>query len=339
MTVFNKRFFEKNQKTLVKLANTPFLRWFLGITRLPSEIKSLPIHKITPNSIHSVKLVDGEYIIEAHCFTSPRFAEALAFNLTPFVYLMNLRSTRYTWKFSPVGFITSLGLLLAAPKFGLIGLYGTVTDYYAGTGDGYVNYNNATYSTCRSAATGNASASGVSSIDASLVARSILFSGQYYSSRGFFPIDTSSITSASTITAATMSQYIEVSSKYDTNSDSFAVIQTSQASTSTLATTDFGAVTFTNGGSKTIASFSVANQYWVWTLNATGLTYINKTGFSKLGLLSLNEINNSAPTGLNQLGGPWYFADNTGTSKDPYISVTYTLSAVDTNALMMGMAF
>lgn len=195
---------------------------------------------------------------------------------------------------------------------------------FSDNGDGWVDNNNATYATARSAGTGTSANSGNTSIDASIVSRSILFGGLYYSNRGFFPFDTSVLGSGATVTGATMGQYIEVSAVYNTNSDSLSVVQTSQASTSSLATTDFGSVTFTDGGSKTLASFSVANQYWTWTLNGTGLGWINKTGFTKIGLMSLNEINNTTPTGLNQLGGPWYFSDNTGTSKDPYLTITYT---------------
>lgn len=213
-----------------------------------------------------------------------------------------------------------------------------VIDFYSDNGDGYINNSNATYSTCRNAGTGNGFGYTDNSIDASVVSRSILFGGTYYSSRGFFPFDTSALGSGATISSATLSQYIEISATYNTDSDSLSVVQTSQASTSSLANTDFGSVTFTDGGSKTLASFSVASQYWVWTLNATGLSYINKTGFSKLGLISLNEINNTTPTGLNQLGGPWYFSNNTGTSKDPYLSVTYTTGASQNSGFLMFMS-
>lgn len=321
-------FFKKYQSKLLFVANNIFLRWFLGLNRLPKEIRYQYIEKITPSSVHTIKGYDinNNPLYEAHCFTNPRFAEALAYNVTPFVYLMNLRSYKYEWRFSPVGFVTSLLLLIALPKSGMFAFMGTVTDYYAGAGDGYVNYNNATYSTCRSAGTGNGSGYTEASIDGSIVARSIFFSAQYYSSRGFFPIDTSGLGSGATITSATMSHYIEVSATYNADSDSLSVVQTSQASTSSLSNSDFGSVTFTDGGSKTLASFSVANQYWVWTLNGTALGWINKTGVSKLGVISLREINNNTPTGLNQLGGAWYFSDNTGTSKDPYLSVTYTTS-------------
>lgn len=195
---------------------------------------------------------------------------------------------------------------------------------FSDIGDGYVDNSNATYSTARSAGTGNGSGYTESSIDESVVCRAILFGGNYFISRGYFPFDTSALGSGATVSAATFDAYIEVTAKFDTNTDSFCVVQTSQASTSSLANTDFGSVNFTNGGAKTIASFSVANQYWTWTLNGTGLGWISTTGFTKLGLQSLLDINNTTPTGLNQLTGQFYFADNTGTSKDPTLTITYT---------------
>lgn len=209
------------------------------------------------------------------------------------------------------------------------------TSFFADTGDGYVDNDAvAVYSTCRNAATGTGSSSTVTNIDESLVCRAILFGGNYFISRAFFPFDTSALGSGSTVTAAEFNLYIEVTAKFDTNTDSFCVVQTSQASTSSLTTSDFDAVNFTNGGARTIAGFSNANQYWPWTLNGTGLGWVNTTGFTKLGLQSLLDINNSTPTGLNQLTGATYFSDNTGTSKDPYLSVTYTPGAsVNSNFL------
>lgn len=210
-------------------------------------------------------------------------------------------------------------------------------NFFADTGDGYVDNNDSVYSTCRNAATGTGSSSTVTNIDESLVCRAILFGGNYYISRGFFPFDTSALGSGSTVTATDFNLYIEVTATFDPDTDSFCVVQTSQASTSSLTTADFDAVNFTNGGAKTIASFSVANQYWTWTLNGTGLGWINTTGFTKLGLQSLLDINNTTPTGLNQLTGQTYFSDNTGTSKDPYLAVTYTAGSSFTPTPMMHM--
>jgi len=203
---------------------------------------------------------------------------------------------------------------------------------FADTGDGYVgNDAVAVYSTCRNAATGTGSSSTATNIDESLVCRAILFGGNYFISRGFFPFDTSALGSGATVTAAEFNLYIEVTAKFDTNTDSFCVVQTSQASTSSLTTADFDAVNFTDGGARTIAGFSTANQYWPWSLNGTGLTWVNTTGYSMLGLQSLLDINNTTPTGLNQLSGQTYFSDNTGTSKDPYLTVTFTTPVTTPN--------
>lgn len=328
MLKIDSNFFNKHQRKILFVANNIFLRWILGLHRLPEAIRYKRVERITPASIHFLKDISksGQDIYEGSFFSNPRFAEALAYNITPFVYLANLRSYKYEWRFSPVGFITSLLLVVTMPKSGLFAFMGTVTDYYSGAGDGAIVHNTATFSGTRNATTGSTAYYTESSLDPSLIVRSILFSGQYYSSRGFFPTDTSGLGSGATITSAEFKCSINVSATYDTNSDSFALVQTSQASTSSLSTSDFDALTMTSGGAKTIASFSVADQYWTWTLNSTGLGWINKTGITMLGMMSLNEINNTTPTGLNQLGGAWYLSDNTGTSRDPYLSVTYTTS-------------
>ena len=107
---FNSELFENNQNLLLKIANNKLLRWLLCLNKLPKDLKKWKIVKITPASIHKQN-PDGSFT-SAH-FTRPRFAEALAFNLSPFAYLKNARQTKFQWRLSPVGLASSIILALS----------------------------------------------------------------------------------------------------------------------------------------------------------------------------------------------------------------------------------
>lgn len=208
----------------------------------------------------------------------------------------------------------------------------TTTSFYAGAGDGRVQYTGAAaWSTARDAATGTFA----NYTDAEdYVGGFTHYNGSTYSVvRGFLPTDTSALTSGATISSATLN--IWPTDKADTNTTRMEVIQTSQASTSSLATSDFSAVTFTSGGNINISSVSTGS-YNTITLNATGLTWISKTGFTKIGGVNGRDYDNSAPTGLNYVYG--YFSEQTSTTNDPYLSVTYTVAAATSpNLLLLGV--
>lgn len=195
--------------------------------------------------------------------------------------------------------------------------------YYAGAGDGTVRYwAAATWSAARDATTGTAASYTLEYLIESMGARKVTATN-WRVDRAFFPIDTSAITDTGTITSATLIFYIYDYSVYNINSTTWEAVQTSQSSTSALTTADFDALTFLSGGSLDLsASDGVIAQI---PLNSTGLGWISKTGWSKLGVILGLDLNNSAPTGNNS--SDIYFSEQTGTATDPYLEVTYTVPA------------
>lgn len=189
--------------------------------------------------------------------------------------------------------------------------------------DGYVRNDaaNPTWTTVRNATSGTAANDALSSGDEPY---SWISGGNYNNRRTFYLFDTSSIPDTDTITAATFSLYKGAGGD-NADSASIELVQTNPASDSALATGDYDAVTFTSGGTKTIASFS-GSAYNDLSMNATGLTWISKTGLTKLGLITSLDLNNVAPTGLNGLQNV-SFSETGGTSQDPKLVVTYAPSA------------
>lgn len=184
----------------------------------------------------------------------------------------------------------------------------TSTTYYSdSSGDGHVISSSAVWATVRGSTTGTASAAGANS--GSDAPRAILFAGTYYIGRSFLPFNTSSLPDTDTISSATFSLYFN--SFAGTVADTLEVVQTSQASPTALASGDYNNLAFTSGGSITYPTATAG--YKAITLNATGLTWINKTGWTYLGAISGYDLSNTAPSGYRQ--GSVDYANGTNAPK------------------------
>ncbi len=324
---FNKQFFSKNQNRLVWVANKWYARWLLGLNRLPKDLRKKKIGKITPNSVH---WREGDKIVGAF-FNRPRFAEALAFNLSPFVYLMNNRQTKFQWRFSPVGAMT---MLLLAFWGGGFAFAGTTTNYYAGAGDGEtrrVASPTEAWATIRSGAgtyAGGTSATG----SAARIAASTTTNEWEVIVRGILQIDTSGLGSSATISSAASNIYI-IGLRDNLSAQSLNITSVTTASSTTLATGDFD---LTNHGStkfitdKALSTISTS-AYLSSSLNSSGISNINKTGYTTESYRLDGDIDNVEPTWSsgNDANIDTYYSEQTGTANDPYLSVTYTITVSD----------
>lgn len=182
-----------------------------------------------------------------------------------------------------------------------------------------------TFTTIRNGA-GNSSADG-NAIEnyGSLTATTT--SNQYsFMFRCIFCFDTSSIGGGATINSATLSLFGTDKSN-GLGSPTLDIVSSTPASTSTLASSDYGNLGTTVFSDIAYASFSTS-AYNDFSLNASGLSNISKTSISKFGTRTGWDTDNS-------FGGSWssgavtkltgYMADQTGTSNDPKLTVTYTL--------------
>lgn len=160
--------------------------------------------------------------------------------------------------------------------------------------------------------------------------------------RGFFPIDTSAIPADNTVTAATMNIYaLAIGNSDNDGNDFIRIVQTDQPNSTTLTTADFNNCGATNNPTAGAADIDIdnmtASQYVVFTLNATGLGWIKKSGEASncgstagvtcLGGREGHDVVDSAMdvVGVNNL--TTRMSEYTGTDYDPYLTVTYSAPA------------
>ena len=152
-------------------------------------------------------------------------------------------------------------------------------------------------------------------------------------SRAHFLFDTAALTSGAGISSAVFSFWGLASQKQDSFSPAIAptvdIYGSTCASNTDLANSDYaqtGSTSYT-GSPITYASFSVS-AYNAFTFNATGIGNVSKTSITKLSGRNANyDVAATPPTWSAShsafLGG--YFADQTGTTNDPKLVVTYTI--------------
>ena len=146
--------------------------------------------------------------------------------------------------------------------------------------------------------------------------------------RSFLLYDTSSLTVNATISSATLSIYITL--KNNTNNsgnDTLNIITTTPASSTALATGDWGNVGSTLQASAVDLSILTTTAYNSFSLNSTGLGNISKTGVTKFGLRMGEDINNVQPADDTQNSVTYSAAEEAGTSQDPKLEVTYTVAS------------
>ena len=141
------------------------------------------------------------------------------------------------------------------------------------------------------------------------------------------PFDTSSLPDADSITAASIWVYSygapATGGGGTTANKSVAVVASTQASNTALATSDYSQVGSTEYATRVAAS-SFPNGWWQEIpLNAAGLEQINKTGYTKFALRIGYDLDNVAPVSTG-CGPLLRYADYTGTTYDPYLSVTHS---------------
>ena len=157
-------------------------------------------------------------------------------------------------------------------------------------------------------------------------------------SRAFLPFDTSSISSSATISAATLNIYV-VSKTNGVNdgTDTGVLIQTTQASSATLADTDHTHADAVPGATSLDITSMTTSAYNTWTLDATGISWIKKSGqasncgttagYTCLGLREGHDLAGSMTQNINGDFVTFSTSEQTGTTQDPYLSVTYSVPA------------
>lgn len=152
--------------------------------------------------------------------------------------------------------------------------------------------------------------------------------------RGFFSVDTSSIPDGATITAAKLRIY--VNSKTETiASQSLTLCNGAMVSNTQIAASDFEAnvaATTIWAPAKTLASITTG-AYNEWEFNATGLTGVSLTGFTKFSLIYESDRANTEPTGgaAADVASVDFNFGNAVSNKSEFV-VTYTVPPNETLA-------
>ena len=226
--------------------------------------------------------------------------------------------------------------------------------FYSGVGDGDVGRENSSWSTTHDSATG-----GIASPDSftvSTYSRRAAPPVDFRIYRSFLPFDTSAISSDTTITTASLNVYVTATSSNNDSNDYINVVQTFQASSITLTVADYedsgsdngtagraycaanqaGCVAIQQGATAIDIAGIATSTYTAFTLNSTGRGWIKKSGqtsncgttagYTCLGLREGHDILNDPTAGTNVSSVIFTASEYTGTSQDPYLSITYTVT-------------
>lgn len=145
--------------------------------------------------------------------------------------------------------------------------------------------------------------------------------------RHFEAYDTSSLPDNAIISAATITKYLNDLAAANPDSQSYNYFEGTQASTTELAVEDYnnhGTAAWATAKAYTDLTLAVSPAWTanIWTLNATGIAGISKTGFTKFCLRASADYDAVAPSS----GSNNYFRSaNSEDANPPVLSVTYTL--------------
>lgn len=203
----------------------------------------------------------------------------------------------------------------------------TTTSYFSGAGDGQAEaINGWTFAAGRAAATGDAA--GYTSIYLRTnrnVGLRDNGASDFEFGRGFLPFDTSSLPDTDTITSAKISLYASVAaSDYSAPINAYVIVEGTQASVSQITTADYDQVVFTPALSGEITTaVGDEDSYKDFPLNSSGLSFINKTGYSKFAFIDrYDQLNIEMPSGTH--GVRYFSSDQTGTANDPVLEVIHS---------------
>ena len=210
----------------------------------------------------------------------------------------------------------------------------TLTVYPSLDGRIYNDESTGSWANCRAGTGGILGVGTTSATDAAIQGER---NTNYNLSRCAYLFDTSALTAAATISAATFSVYSAAggSNTETVNPANLTICASSPASNTSLATSDFNnfGTTKLSDTVLSLTTFNTTQQYYDFALNASGLSAISKTSITKLAIRSENDYSDSTAPGGNpkRSYGLAYFSEQTGTSNDPKLVITYTAAAGPAN--------
>lgn len=206
----------------------------------------------------------------------------------------------------------------------------TTTSYFTGSGDGgilgYQTESSHSQALWDELHDWDGVASGVSNLTSYTATqtstygpRHVLLSGTNATQIGrvFLPIDTSALPDGATISAASLFAHMSCGA----SSHQLGLVQATQASETAVVVADWDNVGATDGATRVTIS-GTAYATYEFVMNATGIGWINKTGWTKLAVRTEYDIDDNY-TGVNNNGQNGFTWSENATD-DPYIEITYT---------------
>lgn len=325
---FDKNWFLKHQSKLIWLLNHKLtkrlFRWILCIDNEET------INRIEPNAYWFGAKKKGKQIeVKADFRTHNKYSKRLYFAFSPLWWTMHFLDWLFIDKYIPklsFGFLTLTAYPDADPET-------TTVD-----GGFQTDASNATWATVHDATTGTATDNGAFINAAGFLCgtTSNRFTHIY---RSMFLFDTSSLTSSATISSTVFSLWNRFKQDDGGRTPSINVYDATPASNTALVNGDYD-----NFGTTALATaISYASWdntdtiYGDFTLNATGIAAVSKTGVTKLGVRDATyDVPNSAPTWGSEQSSRFgtRSADTAGTTQDPKLVVTYTIASAKHFALL-----
>jgi hypothetical protein len=201
--------------------------------------------------------------------------------------------------------LTLLFLLMSARQ---IGASTDFRNFSLGSGHGFIYLSGNNYTEVHDNSSGGYAAYGESAD----------FVGQFYPGdtyiiyRNFLPFDTSSVPNGAIINSAKLYFYIQENDLQA--ADDFCVITTTQESTSSIVISDYDKV-----GTQIEDCINLdINDSGYSSITLTNLSWVNKTGYTKIGLRASKDISGTAP----ETGEYFIFKTNSGENQ-AYLEVDY----------------
>lgn len=322
--IFNKSWFSQHQKALLWFLNIPvvswWFRWVLRINGERSLVGKNKIIGILPNAIFWKGKKRNQYVTEFRSHN--KFSKRIYFAFHPLWLLLHL----WDWLWYPnfnLGFDTSTFYPDPDPESTSVDgrARAPLTD-------------NQTWATIRGHA-GDAAVDTEVNTTANEI-RCGTTSGWQLMDRGFFLFNTSSLGANANISAANFDLYVTAKTQ-NLAGQSVALVSSAPASNTALVAGDYDSLGETSFATAlTVASLTLS-AYNTWTVNSTGIADIVTTGVTKYGTRLESDRANAEPTfsanALTDVSAD--MADQTGTSTDPRLVVTYSLPAVGNYSYFM----
>ncbi|MEY2665094.1 MAG: hypothetical protein RLZZ480_199 [Candidatus Parcubacteria bacterium] len=221
---------------------------------------------------------------------------------------------------------------LATPTFADTATYYPDPNTETTSVDGYVAYSSEiSFSDARNAADGSLAGSDTTTTFVTSYYISIgyplylTFWGIY---RAFLLFDTSALPDGTVVSSASLSIYATTIYDQDNDgSDTITVYSSNPASNNDLVVGDYDQFGTTAFSSATDITGMANNAYNTFTLNSSGIAAISTNGVTKFLLMEGHDVSNVSPDFGTQNGVDFSTAEQTGTTQDPKLDVTYTVSS------------